>query len=91
MPSTRGGEATLGADGHIYVAGGITLTGEDRAIARVEIYDPVSDTWTAGPSLNQPRMLFAMATADDRVWAIGGESDGGDDRTFYDTAEYLRP
>jgi len=54
-------------------------------------YDPASDTSSTGPSLNEGRLSLATMTADDRVCAIGGVPDTSDERTYYNTAEYLHP
>jgi N-acetylneuraminic acid mutarotase len=55
MAVARGGfgaaVAPSGEGGRIVVAGGEVLTGERRALASVEIYDPALEQWTAGPDL----------------------------------------
>lgn len=65
--------ADLGADGRIYVVGGAPSYAHPRPMAVVEIYDPVTDTWETGPSMNYARRGHAVvATPDGKIYAIGG-------------------
>jgi len=65
--------AARGADGLIYVIGGVPRYGSAESLATVEIYDPATDSWSEGPSLRTPRHGHAaVATRDGRVYAIGG-------------------
>lgn len=43
----------------------------------VFIYDPVTDTWEKGPSMQLPRStLAAVSTPDGKIYAIGGTDAG---------------
>jgi hypothetical protein len=65
--------ADLGADGRIYVVGGAPSYSHPRPMAVVEIYDPETDTWETGPSMNYARRGHAVvATPDGKIFAIGG-------------------
>ncbi len=66
----------------IYAIGG-QLNHDSQQIdqARVDIYDPTSDTWYEGPALPDPHSHSEGATfvLSDRIWMLGGHStpDGG--------------
>jgi N-acetylneuraminic acid mutarotase len=65
--------ADLGADGRIYVVGGAPSYAHPRPMAVVEIYDPETDTWETGPSMNYARRGHAVvATPEGKLYAIGG-------------------
>jgi N-acetylneuraminic acid mutarotase len=65
--------AARGADGRIYVIGGVPRYGSAESLATVEIYDPATNSWSEGPSLRTPRHGHAaVATHDGRVYVIGG-------------------
>lgn len=74
MPTPRQAMgADLGADGRIYVVGGAPSYAHPRPMAVVEIYDPETDTWETGPSLNHARRGHAVvAMPDGKLYAIGG-------------------
>ena len=69
-----GAGAALGADGRIYVVGGTPLfSSSSEPIDRVQVYDPRTDSWSNGPSLNVARHGHAVvATPDGKIYAIGG-------------------
>jgi N-acetylneuraminic acid mutarotase len=64
--------------GKLVVAGGMTI---DPFTARpipggdLEIYDPVTDTWTSGPPMPTARWNGAAAFARGRIYFIGGRTD----------------
>jgi len=49
------------------------IGGREPETERVDIYDPASGRWRAGPSLNRFRGGFAAATVGDRLVVTGGE------------------
>jgi hypothetical protein len=76
-------QVTLLADGRVLVAGGVELISqavdggysvtEGKPLATTEIYDPSTDTWTAGPKLLSPRQGgHAITLADGSVLVFGG-------------------
>lgn len=73
-----GHTATVLADGRILVTGG-SVMGDDRleiATGSVEILDPGTGRWTAGPSLSVPRTGHAAALLrDGRLLVAGGFTD----------------
>jgi hypothetical protein len=65
--------AALGADGRIYVIGGFESYSGSTPQKDVQIYDPRTDRWVEGPSLNTPRGDHAVvATPDGKIYVIGG-------------------
>ena len=76
-------QGTMLQDGRVLVAGGVELRSEPvdggysvtegPPLASTEIYDPVDDTWSAGPSLLAPRQGgHAITLADGSVLVFGG-------------------
>ncbi|XP_078110110.1 kelch repeat and BTB domain-containing protein 12-like [Sander vitreus] len=70
----RCGTAVL--NGEIYILGGIGCDGEDRGQSRrclssVEIYNPDTDTWRAGPTL--PTSLLTLRTNASNIGAVEGK------------------
>ena len=65
-------------DGRVLVAGGMAQADASSLAmtASAEVYDPASNTWTAVPSLSQPRYAFSLVSSSDgHVLAIGGARD----------------
>lgn len=57
--------------GKLYLFGG--FTGASFAASdQTFIFDPQSRSWTAGPSMLEPKGAFAIASVDRRVYLIGG-------------------
>ena len=57
--------------GELWVLGG--RWGGVGELARVEIYDPVTETWHEGPTLNVARAGFAAAVVQQQIMVAGGE------------------
>jgi hypothetical protein len=85
-------QLTLLSDGRVLAAGGVELkvdtveggtsVTEGAPLATTEIYDPATDTWSAGPALLSPRQAgHAITLPDGSVVVFGGfvESPPGDD------------
>jgi hypothetical protein len=71
MTARFGHTATLLADGRVLIIGGENLA--RRMMASVEIFDPATESWTAGPNLPEPRSNHAAMRLDDgRVLVVGG-------------------
>ncbi|MDQ2809264.1 MAG: hypothetical protein M3Z04_20510, partial [Chloroflexota bacterium] len=49
-----------------------------NALPVSEIYDPLTNGWQAGPTLQASRVLLGSTVVDNRVLAIGGLGDNGD-------------
>ncbi len=63
--------ATLLPDGRVFIAGG--GNGAGTPLASTEIYDPATDTTSAGPAMSGPRLAHnATLLADGRVLITGG-------------------
>src|SRR5687768_2043991 len=58
--------------GALVVVGGLRTDGSPTA--RVDIYDPKSDTWRSGPDLPAPLHHTGLAVLGDRLWVAGGYS-----------------
>ena len=60
MATARADFGLFELDGCMYAAGG--YNGDDGAIAEVEMYDPISASWSAVSSMNQKRFAFGCCT-----------------------------
>jgi non-specific serine/threonine protein kinase len=68
-----GAAAVTGRDGRIYVLGGFAGTDDRHALAGVEVFDPVSGTWSTVAPMHRARgALAAVAAPDGRIYALGG-------------------
>jgi N-acetylneuraminic acid mutarotase len=74
LTAARTGAAAVTApDGSIYIFGGSTVDGGSTAVNTVEIYNPTTDTYTAGPTMPVARALFGAAIGSDgRAYLVGG-------------------
>ena len=74
IPRRYNGTAAL--DGRVWVVGGenriVERGGEGQVLYTVDIYDPASNTWTAGPSLNVARTDPFVVICNGRIYAVGG-------------------
>lgn len=91
IPRRYNGIAAL--EDRVWVIGGETRTagreGEGQALYLVDIYDPTSDTWAAGPALNDVRTDPFVVTCGDRIYAIGGAAHNSGPKL--DTVESIGP
>ena len=67
--------ATTGvfAPKRIYVFGGYPDWGPTRYINLTQVYNPETDTWTAGKAMKDSRSSLAVAVIDDELFVIGGQ------------------
>ncbi|TAJ18302.1 MAG: hypothetical protein EPO68_08015 [Planctomycetota bacterium] len=81
MSTPRGQHtATLLPDGRVYVAGGLSLLNTadivatlNSAKASTEIYNPATNTWSAGPNMPKPRVGHtATLMGNGQVLIVGG-------------------
>jgi len=70
--------AARGADGKIYVIGGVLSYSGMEKKATVDVYDPATDTWSEGPELHMARHGHtAVSTPDGKIYVIGGSGPKG--------------
>jgi len=75
MPTGRYALQAVVVDNRIYAIGGYGQNPavNNGAIGTVEVYDPLSDTWTAQASMPTPRHNFAVSVVDGKIYTIGGQ------------------
>jgi len=73
MSTPRGALATVAIQGRLVALGGAN---DDGVLASTEIYDPGTDEWNPGPSLEIEREHFGAAVVERRVYAVGGRNPG---------------
>lgn len=56
-----------------------------HSLCTVEMYDPETDSWTAGPPLTCCRANVGVSVVGNRLFAVGGFNG----KTFLNTVEYL--
>jgi N-acetylneuraminic acid mutarotase len=82
MPTARYHAAACVLDGRIYVFGGATkwgrASGDYSLVPTVEVYDPVTDTWTQASDMPRIRMAHSASTVDGEMYIIGGGEPEGD-------------
>jgi len=92
VPTQRNHLGVGAIDGKLYVAGGRFGGGVGSEMTDLlEIYDPVSNTWTSGPSMLAPRAGVASTTANGCLYLIGGEGNTSDPRGIFDRNELFDP
>ncbi len=69
MPSPRAAGGVAAWDGLLIYAGGL---GEEGSVARVDAYDPASNSWTQLQDLPRPRDHFQLVVAGGALYAVGG-------------------
>jgi large repetitive protein len=82
------GSAVL--DGKLYVFGGGTREsdGSATALASVEMYDPIADTWVERAPMPTPRQTMAVGTLGGRAQLIGGETTTSPRKVLETNEEY---
>jgi len=89
MQEARGGLGVAAVNGKIYAIGGSTGNGysplNSGIVGTNEEYNPATDTWTFKGSMPMPRVRFAIAAYQGKIYCIGGttgySSDTGQART----------
>ncbi|MDR2707371.1 MAG: hypothetical protein LBB87_01295 [Nitrososphaerota archaeon] len=85
MKYPRSGLGVVAVDGKIYAMGGIdgivTNANDyfysnimDSVVAAVECYDPASDSWVTLEPMPTPRVGFAIAAYQGKIYCIGGQT-----------------
>lgn len=74
MPTARSGTIGCSVDGKIYIIGGgfKQPDGMFRFLNTVEIYDPIRDTWEAGPDMLMPHDYPGGLLMGDYIYILGG-------------------
>lgn len=74
MAAPRMAFAYTAFKGRIYVFGGLTAPSWDSATDSIEVYDPLSDTWSHGGRLPWPLSFAAAGVLGDAIYIVGGQS-----------------
>ncbi len=92
MPTARSGLEVVAVNGKIYSIGGTTVEGfmpsipggavlGDRALDEFvgtnQQFDPITGKWTTKQSMPTPRIVFASAVYQNKVYCIGGKTSDG--------------
>jgi N-acetylneuraminic acid mutarotase len=79
LQTARGGFAAVSSGGKIYALGGEVLTGENRALASVEVFDPAQGrgAWEFGPDLPLPLHGVPAVDVDGTIYVLGGADRAG--------------
>lgn len=84
MAETRNGHAVGVLGGKMYVVGGMNADGPPSDYLKtMEIFDPSTGSWSAGPSMKTGRMFFGVGVLDGMLYALG--SDGADYKALAST------
>ena len=87
MPNPRSEHGSALLNNKMYAIGGVIFVGETNTTTNsVDIYDPILDSWSAGPPMPEPRAGFAIAVQDGKIFVFGGTptwgTGAGTDTTF---------
>ncbi|HZB03321.1 MAG TPA: kelch repeat-containing protein [Actinomycetota bacterium] len=71
MPEPRSAGGAAVVEGHVYVVGGV---GPDGVATSTMVFDPASQAWSLGASLDRPREHMGVAAYGGSVYAVGGRA-----------------
>ena len=74
----RAGVRAVALRGKIYLTGGYVV-GTHTNTSSLEVYDPQTDTWAAGPPMRVARAYHGMAVLGDKIFVAGGTDDPASD------------
>ncbi len=79
LPAARGGHASVGTDGHVYVLGGCCTGGQQVADVFYApiLADGTLGTWASTTPLPSARQTFAAVAHNGRVYAVAGNFGAG--------------
>jgi len=89
MHQARSGLGVAAVNGKIYAIGGTnasgfapsmpgsSVLGNEDNVATNEEYDPATNTWTFKTPMPTPRMQFAIAVYQNKIYCIGGYTENG--------------
>lgn len=63
-------------NGKIYVFGGYGVNA-DNSLKKIQIYDPITDSWSYGPDLNYARWGATVEIVGNKAYIFGGASNSG--------------
>ena len=76
MPTARYSLSSSVVDGKIYAIGGLVgEAGDYKPTSVVEMYDPLTDTWTKKKSMPTARYGLATTVVNGKIYAIGGATE----------------
>lgn len=91
IPTPRQGLSGCAINGKIYTIGGVSdEDGPNIFHSTVEVYDPVSDTWTEKTPMPTARVNHTSIAFDGKIYVIGGQI-GPLPATLYNTIEIYDP
>ncbi len=67
-----GGAGSCVIDGEIYVLGGSAAPNFSEFSTGMQIFDPLSHSWTQGPQMPTARYLFSCNSMNGKIYAFGG-------------------
>lgn len=73
MPTARDHLTAVAFQGRLWALGGREAF-VGKQFAAVEVYDPATTSWAAGPPLPTARGGLGAAVLDDRIFVFGGEA-----------------
>ncbi|NDI36498.1 kelch repeat-containing protein [Chengkuizengella sediminis] len=90
MHTLRYNHQTVIMNGKIYAIGGLNnlLSGTDRYLSKVEVYDPETDIWTQLLDLNYQRQGHQAVVLNNQIYAIGGH-DGTNYSSSVEVYDYI--
>ena len=91
MPRARVFHSASVVAGKMYIVGGadpaVHQPGDDLP-STVDVYDPVTDTWTTAADFPNPRAEHTAAVVDGKIYTIGGRHSGPGTAIFSIVEEY---
>jgi len=89
-----GGQSVV--DGKWYLVGGLDWEKIDQVwvatpLARVDVYDPQTDSWELGSNMPEPLGGGAVCTLDGKIYVTGGMTDNGTTEQFFKSVYMYDP